>query len=180
VQARFDSTHNFGASAFKLPTWTGSFTRPMPELEGELGRHWDKTINPFLDSLRFDWQKAAVLPGLAAALIVFLCLVGKAWAAAGVITVIAAAGIGIYVWQRFEAMETLRRQAETTLRTAKKESLSQLRHAGAELTDWTTRFQAADAKDTDVRQMFDLLRLAQNPSTPFDQRSFTYVQGGTR
>lgn len=179
VEARFVSSHNFGAAVFSLPTWTGSFTRPMPELESDLGRHWDRTIDPFLEKLRFRWESAAALPGLAIAFVVFLCLLGHAWAAAGVIAVLGAAGLGFYLWQQFEAMEKLRREAEKALRAAKADSLAQLRHAGAELTDWTSRFRAADGQDAEVRQMLDAVRLS-GPATPFDRRSVSYTQGGPR
>jgi hypothetical protein len=180
VQARFDSSHNFGASAFQLPTWKGSFTRPMPELEDDLRRHWNKTIDPFLSSLRYNWEKAAVLPGIGIALVVFFCLIGQSYAAAALIALVGSAVLGFVLWQRFEAMEKLRRQAEKTLTAAKNDSLAQLREAGAELTDWTSRFRTADAQEGQVVQLLDALKLAGHAATPFDQRSFTYVQGGRR
>src|SRR6185295_13713033 len=59
VEAVFDSNHNFGATAFKLPRWVGSFTE---RLEASLAQHWDSSTKPFLDSLAFNWGTRLIAP----------------------------------------------------------------------------------------------------------------------
>jgi hypothetical protein len=179
VQATFDTSHNFGAAVFKLPPWTGSFTTPMPELEQELARHWDRHTRPFLDSLRYDWRKAAILPSVVMTLAFLLFVV----ASPGFAVLLALVGGGVWgftIWQRFTAAERTRRHAESVLRSSKSDSLAQLRHAGAELTDWTTRFTAMDGMEADARTTFAALARAGHGTTPFERRAVAHLDAEAR
>jgi hypothetical protein len=170
VHAHFGARHNFGAAAFNLPPWVGSFTVAMPDLERDLAGHWDKHTVPFLDRLRYDWKKAAIVPSVVISL-VFLLFVG-----ASPVFAFFAALIGGGIWalvirQRFGAAERTRRQTADTLRQWKSDSLAQLRHAGAELTDWSSQFASADGMEQDVRTMFASLKQAGQPAAPFERRA---------
>jgi hypothetical protein len=172
VRAKISSQLTFGSSAFKMQPWEGSFIQQMPDLERDLAWHWDRAIEPFVNSLRFDWGKAAIVPAV-------VLLGGFAFLAAvgavvfGLIAVLVGGAIwGGLIWMEAEQIEKTRIQAEAALKKAKAESLRQLREAGAELTDWSSRFQAEDRKEIDVRSMFDDLRQAGSGVQPFEQRSF--------
>lgn len=173
VEARFDSTHNSTAGAFKLPTWTGSFVRPMPELEQSLGRHWDRAGRAFLDTLRYDYAAKAILPGLAVLAIFVLIGASGSWISGFVVALVVGAIWGGVIWSHGQDLEKKRAEMERVLTNAKSESLSQLRQAGAELVDWSSRFSAADGKETQVRAMLDDLRKSGQPIQRFEQRTLT-------
>ncbi|HST86657.1 MAG TPA: hypothetical protein VLL08_33270 [Kineosporiaceae bacterium] len=172
VRAKISSQLTFGSSAFKMQPWEGSFIQQMPDLERDLARHWDRAIDPFVQSLRFDWGKAAILPTVVLVSgFIFFAAVGAV--VFGLIAALVGGAIwGGLIWMEGEQVEKTGLQAEAALKKAKAESLRQLRQAGAELTDWSTRFQTEDRKETDVRSMFDDLRRAGGGVQPFEQRSF--------
>jgi hypothetical protein len=172
VQASFAANHNFGAAVFNLPPWSGSFTTPMPDLERDLAGHWDRHVRPFIEAMRYDWRMPAILASVAVAL-VSLPLAVASLALAFVVALIGGGATALVIWQRFEAAERVRRQAEDTLGSAKDDSLAQLRQAGADLTDWTTRYTAADGREVEVRTMFAALKQAGHTATPFEQRAVT-------
>ena len=169
VEAVFQSTHNHGARAFQLPRWVGSFTRPLPELEQSLAQHWDRTSQPYLASLGFDWMKQSIIPGIVSAvvLVVFtLCL-----QAVGILLGLATAAAWFLVlYLRSQTAATRQQEAARFIAKAKHDSILQLRAASAEVTDWSTAFRAADSKEPAVRALIEDLSRSGAAASPFERR----------
>jgi hypothetical protein len=169
VQARFDSHHNIGAKVFQLPPWTASFSRPLPELEGDLARHWDKHKEWFLTTLRYKWQVPAVVAGVILFLVLVMTMAMNP--AFGFFFTAVIGGItALVIYSRHNGAQATVRNAEQVIDRAKADSLSQLRAAAAELTDWQTAFAAADRRESDVRELFDQLSRSGHASTPYERR----------
>ena len=173
VQAVFGTAHNTGAETFQLPTWTGSFTKPIEGLERSLADHWDRHGQSYVDKLAFNWRRQAMIAGgvVAAALLVLaLC--------AGIVPALIVAVIGGGIWATVlysQNQSAVRRQQEIRLHLerGRAQSLTQLRAAGAELVDWTTRYREADGLESRVREMIAQLATAGQAPTPFERRAVT-------
>ena len=170
VGATFDTSHNIGAQVFALPRWNGSFTTPMEALEKSLSDHWDRHTRPFLDSLGFDIKKAAIVPAVVVALVFVITM--SIDVSFGLIVTALVGGVWAFVLnQRYQAGLKAVAAGKEILQKAKQDSVTQLRAAGAELTDWTSRFRHADAVEPHVHTMIGSLGTAGHGGTPFEQRS---------
>lgn len=169
VEAVFESSHNIGATAFKLPRWTGSFAQPMEQLERSLEDHWDRTAQPVIDGLAYDWRKKAILLGIATAvgaIVLTMCAHGL-----GLLVGLAAGAMGALVLYSQQQRAAQRQQeARDFFKLAKHDSVTQLRGAGAELTDWSRAFREADAKEADLRGLIAGLATATHGGSPFEGR----------
>jgi hypothetical protein len=171
VEAVFESSHNIGARAFKLPRWVGSFTEPMERLEWSLGTHWDHHAKPFLDSLAFDWGRNLIAP-IAVTLGTLLLMVCSPLL--GIVAFFLSAGIwSLVLYSKYQTAKANQDKFKAFIAQARTDSLAQLRGAGAELTDWATDFRRADGVEAQVRVMIGDLATAGNAATPYSRRSVT-------
>lgn len=153
VTVEFPEQQPIGSSAFTVPHWSGSLTSaPMGQLEGSLARTWDYAAAKLLASMEFNLGRALIGPGVISAIIL---VVGVAINPAfGILA--AGAWFGIAYRQankRAAAAETLRDQVQQTIKGLKAKALEDLRGAGAEYTDYQTRYQAADREESRVRTL---------------------------
>lgn len=170
VQAVFDAAHNPMAQVFALPTWTGSFTEPMPALERSLAAHWDRHGQGYIASFAYDWQKRAWIAGasaLGALVLLSLCF----HVVLGFVVALAGGGIwALVIHTEYQAGLKRQEEARALIERSKLQSLQELRGANAELADWTTAFQAADRMEPQVRELIGQLSTAGNAPTRFEQR----------
>lgn len=170
VEAVFDTSHSIGAQVFELPRWSGSFTAPMEALEESLDDHWYQHTRPFVDSLGYDVKKAAIVPSIVLTLVFIIAMALDP--AFGLIVTALVGGIWAMIfYSRYQAGLKAKASAEEILQKGKQDSLTQLRAAGAELTDWTSRFRRADAVESAVHTMVGSFATAGHGATPFEQRS---------
>lgn len=174
VQAHFGGTHTVAASSFQLPDWQSSFNRPLAELETSLAQHWDSHVGPWVDSLRYDWKRALILPTVVAVgILVLIGLLGS-FLVSFIIGAIVFAIWSLRVRSRHLKSKQLVVQAEEVLRGAKQESLHKLRSARAELDDWQREYQRKDGHVEQARQLIDAFRTADNTSgSAFERRTVT-------
>jgi hypothetical protein len=170
VQAQFGTAHSVGAQTFQLPPWTGSFTQPLAHLEQSLAAHWDQHMAPFIDSLAYPLlRKLAPLIGVVAGILLLFTgiSVGFSLGAAAIV-----GGVwGLIIYNGAQAAKRNQDTARQLLENAKTESLHQLRGASAELTDWYTKFQAADRVEAQVRDLIKSLPTAAEGASPFEGRT---------
>lgn len=171
VQAAFEGTHNVGASAFKLPRWTGSFTTPSEQLERSLATHWDTNTKPYIDGLRMDVTKKAVLGGLAALGVLIVLSLCAGLPAGLIVGVIVGGIVALVLYNQFQSSLKVQNRAKEFLAKAKQDSIAQLRAAGAELVDWSSEFKAADGTEAHLRTFIADFATAANAATPFERRS---------
>ena len=175
VQAVFDSSQSFGAQVFTLPRWTGTFTNPMEELEQSLANHWDQHIGPFIDSLAFQTKRAAIVPGIVVLLI--LVLIVPASAGLGLLLALVVGGVWCFmIYLKYNAALEAQQTAREHLEREKKNSIGNLRAAGAELTDWTTRYKEADQVEPTTRVMIKALATAGHGPSPYERRPLDAVR----
>lgn len=171
IEAVFEGTHNAGAIAFNLPRWTGSFHQPMETLEDSLSQHWQRHSKPFIDGFAF---RAGGWYALVAAIAVVVALVfGGCTGSTGValLTGAVAVGVGVLaVYLKAEAAGRRQQQARELVETARHDSITQLRAAGAELVDWNTAFRDADAGEQKVREMIADLAAAGQTAARYERR----------
>ena len=123
VEARFGGDHTVASSTFKLPAWTSSFRRPMPELQSSLAQHWDAHMYPWIQSLRYDWRRAAILPSIIAAVILIILIAAGAVVAGFVIALLVGGIWALVIRSRHEKTKIAVAQAQAILADAKKQSL---------------------------------------------------------
>ncbi|WP_406279687.1 hypothetical protein [Embleya sp. NBC_00896] len=170
VGAYFATSHGVGAQTFALPPWSGSFSEPLEHLEHSLGEHWDRQSKPFVDSLGFDWRRAALVP--VAIVVGVLVLIGGFNIAFALVAALVVGGVAATVlYSRYHSAVARQDVARRTLEAAKQESIQHLRGARAELTDWQTRFEAADRVAGELRQMIAGLATAGHAATPYEGRT---------
>ncbi|WP_328475411.1 hypothetical protein OHA21_19060 [Actinoplanes sp. NBC_00393] len=168
VEAVFEQSHQVLGAVFGLPRWVGSFTQPMEELERSLTEHWDRAAQPFIESFAYNWRRNAIAP-IAVTVVLAICL-GNINPAAVLIALLVGGVWGLVLWTQAQKAEERQRQAYEQVERAKQDSLQQLRGAGAELVDWTTAFQQADRRETEVRTMIADLATAGAGATPYERR----------
>ncbi len=173
VEAVFESTHNTAARSFQLPRWVGSFQQPIGSLERSLGDHWDHHSAAFVQSLAFD-KKRWIWPILAAALGLLLISVCTQSIAIGLTIAFVGGGIwALVVMTQQQAAQRRQEEARGYLARAKQDSITQLRAARAELTDWEQLYRAADALEGPVRQMIMTLPTLGHAPLPYERRGVT-------
>ncbi|MFC8230556.1 hypothetical protein [Streptomyces sp. NPDC057287] len=170
VQARFQADHTVGARNFRLPPWTGSFLRPLDELESSLAGHWDQHTAPYIASFRYPLVRRS-LPAVVVVLAVLLVL-GQAHTGAALVV---APAIGLVWWLRIHrdarAAARHRDQATELLAGAKADSLLQLRAASAELSDWNAGYQDADEVEAGCSELIDSLATVTDNGSPYAGRT---------
>ncbi|MEU3573324.1 hypothetical protein AB0E96_33595 [Kitasatospora sp. NPDC036755] len=170
VHAVLGSSHNVGAQTFQLPPWTGAFTTPLEVLEHSLAEHWDRHAQPFLAALAYPLKRKLV-PLVAAVAMILLVFTGVNAGFAFIAAAVVGGIWGLVLHTRNEAGRRVVGSARRLLEQAKQESLLQLRAAAAELTDWESRYRAADAVEQQTRAMIASLAGAAHGPSPFDGRT---------
>ncbi|MYY08144.1 hypothetical protein GT204_04305 [Streptomyces sp. SID4919] len=173
VQIRFHTDHTVGAQNFRLPLWTGSFLRPLAELEQSLTAHWGRHSAAYIDSLGFPLLRKSV-PAVAVVAAVMLGVSLVSVLAALACGAVVGLGWGLRIRQRSRAAARLQQQARSLLGQATAESLLRLRAAAAELADWYTGFKKADEVETACAELIASLGTTTDNGSPFGGRS---VQG---
>ncbi|MEU8462189.1 hypothetical protein [Streptomyces sp. NPDC029003] len=176
VQARFGAAYPVGEQHFTLPAWQGSYQRPLPELERDLGDHWDRHTAPFVASLGYKYVRPVALAVLA-------CLVALPFsggeAAGAVMAVLFVGGIGWLIIHRLAARcRSAQGAARQILDRAKRDALEQLVGARADLTAWQHAYEDADAVEARVVELIASLDTGTEGSSPFSGRTVT--PGGPR
>lgn len=169
VEAQLDDQHTVASRVFQLPTWRGSFKTPMDQLEKDLADHWDRTGKPFIDGFAYNVQKAAILP-VVVVLGLFLLLVNANVGFAFIVAAVVGGVWAFIIYNRFQNALKAQEQARQKIADAKAASLAELRGAGAELTDWTTRYRKADAVEASTRHLIASLPTFGHGRTDFDGR----------
>ncbi|GGO34825.1 hypothetical protein [Streptomyces lasiicapitis] len=177
VQARYQNALTVAGKQFRLPAWTVSFNRNLPELEQSLGDHWDRHIDPFIASLAYPTGEK-VTP-LVIVLVGILVLVGSFHIGAALGTALVTGAVwGLFIRNGLRAARRVQDGAREHLGRNKQQSVLQLRTAAAELTDWNEKFRAADAVEARGR---DLIKSLENEvhggGSPFEGRT---VRAGTK
>lgn len=168
VNAAFATSHSVGAQTFSLPPWSASFTLPLRELEISFVSHWDKHVEPFIDSMRYDWKKKSIIPAI---VVVVLAIVLTSMGAAGFFVALIAGGIWAFViYRRHEAALKAVETAEKLLAQMKQDSVQQLRGAAAELNDWQSEFAKADDMSVSVQELINDYGTAGHGFTPHEKR----------
>jgi hypothetical protein len=168
VEAVFEQSHQVMGAVFGLPRWVGSFTQPMEALERSLTEHWDRAAQPFIESFAYNWRRNAIAP-VAVTVVLAICL-GNINPAAVLIALLVGGVWGLVLWTQAQKAAERQQQAYEQVERAKQDSLQQLRGAGAELVDWTTAFQQADRRETEVRALIADLATARAGATPYERR----------
>ncbi|MGI5245921.1 hypothetical protein [Dactylosporangium sp. CA-139066] len=172
VTAVFAGDYNVAAKGFKLPPWTGSFQRPLAELEGSLAAHWDQHSRAFIAGFTFDWGKKIIAPIIVTvlALVVLTACIG--WV--GLILALLVGGVWfVRLHQQSQQVELQRQEVVAFVERAKHDAILQLRGSSAELTDWMSRYQAADRLEPQVMALIADLGRATQASTPYSRRTVT-------
>ncbi|MEU8261541.1 hypothetical protein AB0C02_13090 [Micromonospora sp. NPDC048999] len=170
VKVTFALRSTYGKIGFRPPQWTGSFTTPMDALERSLEAHWDRHAQSFLDSLTFDWGKRLIGPAVVAVL-VLLVVSGMSNVGLGLLAAAAVAGVwALALKGQAEKAAAEQEKARAAIAKARTESLVALRATGAELTDWTSRFTAADGKEPQVKALLTDLATAGAPGARHERR----------
>ena len=171
VDAAFESNHNVVARQFSLPRWVGSFNQPLEALERSLSDHWEPHINGFVNSLGFDKRKW-ILPAVAT--VVAAIALGACIGIGGVAIALVGGGIWAAVlYSQAQAAAKRQEEAREFLNRARHDSITQLRAARAELTDWEHAYQAADSQEAHARSLIAGLSTAVQAATPYERRSVT-------
>lgn len=169
VEAQLDYQHTIASRIFQLPQWKGSFETPLEDLERDLAAHWDRHTKAYIAGFAYDWRRKAILPAVIVALL-FIVLVG---ASAGVAFFLAAVVGGIWaavIYSRYDSARKAQKQAAQLIAQAKQESIAELRGAGAELTDWASRYRAADGEEPRTRQLIASIATAAHGGSHYDGR----------
>jgi hypothetical protein len=169
VQAVFQGNHNMLGRPFNLAPWTGSFTQPMDELERSLGAHWDRAGQPFIDRFAFNWAKQVIAPIVAT--VVALVVLGACLKVPGVLLALLGGGIWFGVlYMRSQSALQKQQEVRNQIAKARHDSITQLRAAGAELTDWSGQFRSADSMEPAVRTLIADLATAGTAPSPYERR----------
>lgn len=176
VQASFGGSQPVAERIFTLPPWSSSFNRPLAELESSLKNHWDTHARPWIDALRYNWQKACIAPALA--MFVILILIGQVSLAFAVVAALVVGGVwALIIRSRYQKAEAAVAQATTILDDAKKKAVHELRSARAELDDWQLEFRDRDAEAPKVHTLIEDFRGTQGSATSAFERRAVNTEG---
>ncbi len=169
VQAHFATQHSLGAQTFNLPPWTGSFTTPPDQLEHSLVAHWDHHTAVLIASLAYPLKRKLIGPAAVSGAVLLLFMGLSAWFA--IIAALIVFGIwGGVLYQNADRARKHQHNVRVTLEAAKHDSVLHLRGAYAELRDWQSRYQEADALMPKARELIKELATAQHAASPYDGR----------
>jgi hypothetical protein len=172
VDVVFGTSHNIGSKTFQLPQWVGCFSEPMDRLEHNLADHWDRHGQPFIDSLAYPWSRKLVWPIVTViGVMLLLALCTQSFVLAFVVALLAGGIWTAVLYGQYQTALKNQSQAREYIQQSKQESLRQLRAAGAEITDWGSSYQQADAQETGVREMIADLANAGKAASPYERRS---------
>lgn len=177
VEAAFPVRHPLADTKYELPAWTGNLTTtPMPELETSLGGHWDANTGPFLSSLVFPYSRKMTVAGIVSGVVLLICvLINPIF---GILVGGAVFGIwSLRISQQRKAMEALRTKYTQVLEQGKEQALTELRGAGAELTDYQSRYTERDGQEQDVRELVTRFTDLGGGRGAFESRAVA-VEGG--
>lgn len=177
VGARFGGNHTVAAANFKLPDWSSSFNRPMPELQGSLAQHWDRHMAPWIESLRYNWRRATIAPSIIVGLILIIFIAAGA-PVAGVVIALLVGGIwALVIRNRHQKSESVVASAQAALNGAKKQSLHALAAARSELDDWQREYRDQDSNASKVHTLIDDFRGTQGSATSAYERRTVNTEG---
>jgi hypothetical protein len=176
VEVRLQPDHTAGARNFRLPSWTGSFLRPLQELESSLAGHWDQHVAPYLESFRYPLARRSVTA--AAVVLAIVLVLGQAHIGAA-LTVAAVVGLVWWLRIRGEARTAARHRQDAAelLARARTQSLLQLRAASAELSDWNTKYEDADEVDEACTALIASLTTVTDNGSPHEGRTVSGEDG---
>ncbi len=170
VRAEVEAEVTVGSRKVRIPSWSGALATPYAELESSLGDHWDKYTGPLLATLDFPLAKWMAGP-VVAAVVLFAVLVGANAPIAVVLAIGVGGGWAVAVKNQYEKALKTRKDTEFLLKRQKKEILSELAGARAELTDWETEYRSADALGAEAREFILSLATATAAGSPFEGRT---------
>lgn len=171
VEVAVDPGALSGVAAFRPPSWTGSFDRPMGTLERSLDAHWNRYGRPFVDGLAFDWGKSLIGP-LVVLFVVLLIGLAVGGAGIGLLATALTGGVWAVVLKgRAEAAAAEQERVRRLIDDARDEALRGLRAAGMELEAWRDRFTAADSDASRVTALIADLATAGGPGAPHERRA---------
>lgn len=170
VHVRFGGDHSTGATAFQLPEWTGSLSEGVPSLERSLVQHWDQHTANYLQSLAYPVKQKVIVPAIITGIAFLISLAINPLF--GFFVLVVMGGIwALVIWNRYKTAERNRAQAERVLAEYKQESVVKLREAAAQLTDWGSRYKAADGRADEVRQFIDGLAQSGHAAITYERRA---------
>ncbi|MFB7970353.1 hypothetical protein [Streptomyces rubiginosohelvolus] len=167
-----------GGKKFWMPAWKGSFNTDVDALERSLTSHWERRIEPFVESLAYPLRNQLLLLG-GTVLGIFLLLVGASTGFAVLLALVVGGAWGILLLRRHDAAASTQEGARTVLRTHQQKAVDQLHGAAAELADWQQRYRDADAVEPAARALIASLTTGTTPSAPFEGRVVTDTEGRT-
>ena len=170
VTAKLSSDVIAGKSKFTLPPWTGSLGSDQDGLERSLASHWDRRIDPFVNSLEFPLHKKLIAPGIVV-LLILVVLMGASPGWAIVLALVVGSVWGLVLKGQVDAAKQVQNEVRNLLNNHKRESIKQLRGASAELTDWERHYAAAESAEPEARQFIGSLATAGQFQAPFEGRT---------
>ena len=171
VEMRLDLSDAVDLTGFRAPKWKGSFARPMAELERSLGDHWNRHAESYVESLGFRWGSALIAPALVLPLVLLVVSAIGDLGAGLLIAFLAGVAWLIALKGKADRAHADQEEARRQIAEAEQESLRALRGAGAELTDWTSRFSTADGRETQVKELIVSIATAGQPGSPHERRA---------
>ncbi len=167
-----------GGKTCRIPVWKGSFNTDVDALERSLTSHWERRIEPFVETLAYPLRnQLMLLSGVVAGILLVLMAASPGFA---LLLALFVGGVwGIVLYQRWEAAGSVQADARALLHRHKGEALDQLRGAAAELADWQQRYRTADAVEPAARAFIASLASATTAAAPFEGRVVTGREGGT-
>jgi hypothetical protein len=177
VKATFGGSHTVASSTFKLPDWSSSFNRPMPELQASLAQHWDRHMNPWVELLRYNWRRALIAPSIVVGLVLIIFIAAGAAVAGLVIALLVGAIWGLVIRNRYGKSELAVARAKAVLTDAKRQSLHALAAARSELDDWQREYRTEDGNAVKVHSLIDDFRGTQGSATSAYERRTVNTEG---
>lgn len=167
-----------GGKKCRIPVWKGSFNTDVDALERSLTSHWERRIEPFVETLAYPLRnQLLLLSGVVAGILLVLMAASPGFA---LLLAFFVGGVwGIVLYQRREAAGSVQADARALLHRHKAEALDQLRGAAAELADWQQRYRAADSVEPAARAFIASLATTTTPAAPFEGRVVTGREGRT-
>jgi hypothetical protein len=176
IGVQFAGSHNLGAKTFQLPDWRGSFKDGLPQLEQSLAAHWDFHTAAFISSLAFPVARKTILPAL---VVLAIVIIGVAAGGPGglVFGLVVGAIWAFVLYRQYQQSLVAQQQAAQMLAHWKQESITQLRNASAEVTEWTVRFGKAHAQAQEAQAFIASLETATSSTTRFERRTIDPTGG---
>lgn len=167
-----------GGKKCRIPVWKGSFNTDTDALERSLTSHWERRIEPFVETLAYPLKNQLLL--LSGSVVVILLVLMAASPGFALLLALFVGGVwGILLYQRQEAAGSVQENARALLHRHKREAVDQLRGAAAELADWQRRYRAADAVEPAARAFIASLATTTTAAAPFEGRVVTGPDGRT-